>query len=243
MSWYASSPSKVVAGVDGTPKGWAVVIMEAGGSVVERIDALSDLFGDGRDYAIVAIDVPIGLLDSCEAGGRARDRAARKLLGSPRGSSVFPAPVRPVLAATSWEDACARSRASAPYGTAISKQTYSILDKIREVDKLLHARRELRDVVYEIHPEVSFCELAGKPMAYRKASLAGRSERQRELARYFQNLDQLEEEGRRQELPIEDILDATVACWSARRIINGEGRSLLDPIPRDSAGLDMTIWV
>jgi predicted RNase H-like nuclease len=217
--------------------------MDARGLDIQRVDALSDLFGDGRDYAVVAVDVPIGLLDSYEAGGRACDRAARKLLGRLRGSSVFPAPVRPVLAATSWEDACARSRASAPDGRAISKQTYAILHKIREVDQLLQARPELRNVVYEIHPEVSFCELAGKPMAHRKTSPAGRSERQRELARCFQALDQIEKDGREQRLPIEDILDATVACWSARRIISGEGRSLPDSVLSDSTGLPMAIWV
>jgi predicted RNase H-like nuclease len=190
--------------------------MDASGSDIQKFDALSDLFGDGKDYAVVAVDVPIGLLDSYDAGGRACDRAARKLLGRQRGSSVFPAPVRPVLAAISWEDACARSRASAPDGRAISKQTYAILDKIREVDKLLQARPELRNVVYKVHPEVSFCELAGgKPMAHRKTSPAGRSERQRELARCFQNLDQIDKAGRDQRLPIEDILDATVACWSS----------------------------
>ena len=118
-----------VAGVDGTPGGWAVLIMQAGRLVIQKVAALSSIVDGSTDFDIIAIDIPIGLLDAYEAGGRACDRAARKFLGKPRSNSIFPAPVRPVLAATSWEDACARSRASAPHGKAVTKQTFAILDK------------------------------------------------------------------------------------------------------------------
>jgi hypothetical protein len=89
-----------VAGVDGIPGGWAVVIVEADRWRIQK-----------------------------------------------RASSVFPAPVRPVLAASSWEDACARSRASAPKGKAISKQTFHILQKIKEVDDLLQAHPRYEEVI------------------------------------------------------------------------------------------------
>jgi predicted RNase H-like nuclease len=174
-----------VAGVDGTPEGWAVVIMEADRSVIPKVDLVhrfGEIFDCATDFNIIAVDVPIGLLDAYQVGGRACDRAARQVLGRPRGSSVFPAPVRPVLAATSWEDACVRSRASAPDGKKVTKQTYAILPKIREVDELLQTRPELREVVREVHPEVCFSVLAGTPMTHRKASNLGREERQRALA-------------------------------------------------------------
>jgi predicted RNase H-like nuclease len=90
-----------VAGVDGTPGGWAVVIMEAGQSIIRKVAALSDILDGATVFDIIAVDVPIGLFDAYEVGGRACDRAARKLLGRRRTSSVFPAPVRSVLAATS----------------------------------------------------------------------------------------------------------------------------------------------
>lgn len=119
MMSVADTAGKIlVAGVDGTPEGWAVVIVESGRSAIRKVAALSHIFDGAEDFDIVAVDVPIGLLDAYKVGGRACDRAARKLLGRPRGSSVFPAPVRPVLTATSWEDACVRSRASAPDGKA-----------------------------------------------------------------------------------------------------------------------------
>jgi len=232
-----------VAGVDGTPGGWAVVIMKAGRSVIRKVAALSNILDGATDFDIIAVDVPIGLLDAYEVGGRACDRAARKLLGKPRGSSVFPAPVRPALAATSWNDACVRSRASAPHGKALTKQTFAILPKIREVDELLQTRPELREVVREVHPEVCFSELVGGPMTHHKASILGREERQRALTRPFPELRVIEKTGCDQGLPIEDILDATVACWSALRLVGGEGRSLPNAVPRDTTGLPMAIWV
>jgi predicted RNase H-like nuclease len=201
-----------IAGVDGTPGGWAVVMLAQNRFTVRKMGSLSDLFDSRSDLKVVAVDVPIGLLEHYEIGGRACDRAARKRLGKFRRSSVFPAPVRSTLTATSWDNACALSRASAPQGKAITKQTFAILPKIREIDALLRAHMELRAVVREVHPEVSFAELVGKPMTHRKSSMAGREERRTALASIFPNLSVVEDAGCKQGLPIEDILDATVAC-------------------------------
>src|SRR5271157_3482359 len=75
-----------------------------------QIPEAGSILDGGTDFDIIAIDIPIGLLDAYEIGGRACDRAARKFLGKPRGNSIFPAPVRPVLAATLWH-VFARGRA------------------------------------------------------------------------------------------------------------------------------------
>ena len=134
-----------VAGVDGTRDGWAVVITGTDRWSIRKVRTLSEIFDSDLGFEVVGVDVPIGLCDAYETGGRTCDREARKRLQK-RASSVFPAPVRPVLAASLFEDACARSRASAPSGKAISKQTFFILPKIREVDDLLRARPNLREV-------------------------------------------------------------------------------------------------
>ncbi len=161
----------------------------------------------------------------------------------PEAVASFQRPVRAVLAATSWEDACARSQNSAPHGKRITKQVWNILDKIGEVDTLLQSRSELRKVVREVHPEVCFRELVGRPMAYRKARVAGRDERRRALMPLFPNLDMIEKSGRDQGLPIEDILDAVVACWSAGRLANGDARSFPETGRSDATGLPMLIRV
>lgn len=229
-----------VAGLDGAPGGWVGVIAREGKPLVRKISALVDILADAP-FDIVAIDVPIGLLDTYEIGGRACDRAARKLLG-PRSTSVFAAPVRAVLDANSWEEACKISRASSRFGKAISKQTYAIMNKIREIDRLLQTRPELRRVVREVHPEVCFCQLVGKPMIHSKRKWAGREERRAALGRVFPELDEIVKASRTLGLSIEDILDASAACWSAQRLAKGEGKSVPAVVPSDATGLPMAIW-
>ena len=124
---------------------------------------------DAGTLAAVAIDIPIGLAPQ---GPRRADIEARQRLG-PRRSSVFPAPVRSVLAALTYEEACSLSRAAC--GKAISKQLFNILPKIREVDALVTPQRQQR--LFEMSPELSLAVLAGAPMAHPKTTPAGRAER------------------------------------------------------------------
>jgi hypothetical protein len=71
---------------------------------------------------------------------------------------------------------------------------------------------------------------------------AGRDERRAILGQVFLNLELIEKNGGAQGLQIEDIFDAAPACWSARRLATGQGRSLPEVIPFDSTGLPMAIW-
>lgn len=231
-----------VIGIDAAPGGWAVVFQRDQALGIRKIPTLGALSDWGRDYQLIAIDIPIGLIDCYEIGGRICDRTARALLRN-RGSSVFPPPVRSVLKASSYPEACAISRASSPFNKAISQQAYNIIPKIREVDKLLRSNFNLRSIVREVHPEVCFRELVGAPMAHSKRKRAGREERRTALRGVFPDFDALEVSGRAQNIPVEDILDAAVACWSAQRLARGQGRSLAETIPIDSAGLAMAIWV
>jgi predicted RNase H-like nuclease len=128
---------------------------------------------------------------------------------------------------------------SAPNGKKISQQTYAISAKIKDIDDLLRARPELRTVIREIHPEVCFCKIAGKPMAYRKTSPEGRKERKHALKEHFPRLAEIA----KLKLPSNDVLDAVAACWSAQRRAEGKGRSIPDPVPFDTTGLPMAIWV
>ncbi len=223
-----------VFGVDGAPKGWAAVHFERGQVNVRLIKRLDELFSQLPYPDIVAVDIPIGLLDVYEIGGRECDRKARRDLGK-RGGSVFAPPVRAVLNAKDYEDAKCLSRASSKHNRALSRQTWGIVCKIREADDLLQRNPSLRAIVREVHPEVCFRELAGEPMGFAKTRAAGRQERQTALSRAF-DVDSVLREGKREGLQATDILDALVSCWSAMRLAKGNGRSLVaDP--------DKTIWV
>ncbi len=180
-----------------------------------RVEVVTDLrqvvrrLEEGR-LAAAAIDIPIGLPPD---GPRPVDAEARRGLG-PRKSSVFPAPVRPVLAAQTYADACDLSRAVC--GRAISRQLFAILDKIREVDELQSP--SLQDRLFAMHPEVSFTELAGAPMQFHKSTAEGRRERLHALRQAFGNLDEVAGTRPRGSQP-DDVLDATVGVWTARRYV------------------------
>jgi predicted RNase H-like nuclease len=91
------------AGIDGCRGGWVAfkVDLASLNTSVELIDLPSVLTNKPDDLAMLAIDIPIGLLD----GSRACDKSARKLLGQPRGTSVFAAPCRATLSAKDHADA------------------------------------------------------------------------------------------------------------------------------------------
>jgi len=213
----------LVAGLDGCRAGWVLATAPALESGVTlqpgdlQVGVVTDLrevvrrLNDG-DLAAAAIDIPIGLAPD---GPRPVDREARRRIGERR-SSVFPAPVRSVLAAQSYADACAISRSVCARG--VSRQLFAILDKIREVDEL--ESPALQDRLFEMHPEVSFTELAGAPMRFHKSTDEGRNERLDALRRAFPGhaLDAVTGERLRGAQP-DDVLDALVGAWTAGRYV------------------------
>jgi predicted RNase H-like nuclease/predicted enzyme related to lactoylglutathione lyase len=210
-----------VAGVDLAGGGLAVVVLEDNRVVDSfRCEAFADaLLVDAK---VVAVDVPIGIPDE---GERAADEAARRFVG-PRASSVFTTPTRRVLEADTYAEA--RHVATEVTGKSISAQSYALRRRILEVDE--YARED--DRVIEVHPEVSFRELARRPLLS-KHRTDGLAER-RAL---------LEEAGI--EVPASvpriaepDLLDATVAAWSARRYALGQAL----PLPRTPSARIGAIW-
>jgi predicted RNase H-like nuclease len=204
----AAAPPRV-AGVDLAGGGWAVVVLEE--------NRLADAFRC-EDFAeallvdaeVVAVDIPISVP---EEGIRPADQAARRFVG-PRASSVFTTPVRPVLEAETY--AQARSVATALTGKSISAQSYALRRRILEVDEYAHTDER----VIEVHPEVSFRELAHGPLLS-KHRADGLAERRALLEQAGievpETLPRIAEP---------DLLDATVAAWTARRYALGEALPL-----------------
>ncbi len=92
----------MIAGVDGFRGRWIAALDPGKGNTkLELIESFQTILGR-EDLSLIVIDVPIGLL---HAGERECDRAARKLIGKRR-SSVFPAPIRAMLDAETYEEAC-----------------------------------------------------------------------------------------------------------------------------------------
>src|SRR5205814_4958669 len=200
-----------------------------------RVNALAELFDDSNCPRVVAVDVPIGLL---ARGARECDVEARRLLGVRR-SSVFPAPIRPILTATSQADA-SRIRGRVE-GKGVSIQTWAIVPKIVEVDACLRADHVRREIVREVHPEVSFFFLNGeRPMNTAKKKADGQVERLAVLRKWTGEaiVDALTQ---RRELgcKADDSVDAVVALWTAERIACGTALSIPAKPPLDAYGLRM----
>ena len=210
-----------MAGLDGCRAGWVLATTPANAGVVPRVEVrvidglevVVDELVSGRLCA-AGIDIPIGLPP---AGPRSCDVEARRMLG-PRRGSVFPSPARPVLAAADYPEACALSRVAS--GTAISKQLFNILPKIREVDRVLARAPELRARVFEMCPELSFTVLAGTPMHHAKRSADGRAERLATLRPVFGDVRALVARPPAGAAP-DDVLDALAGAWTARRFASG----------------------
>jgi predicted RNase H-like nuclease len=202
----ASRGEKRVAGVDACPGGWAVAIWHPDGAVdLLRIASFDETLR--LDVAAIGADIPIG---APELPPRAADREARGYVGA-RASSVFPTPPRSVLDAPDYATALRRHRGLT--GTGLSKQAFSLCRRMLEVEP--HALTDER--IIEVHPEVSFRELAGQPLGHPKTTAKGREERQLLLARAGIVLPPLP-----RGLPVVDALDAAVTAWTAARWARGE---------------------
>jgi predicted RNase H-like nuclease len=205
-----------VLGVDGWRGRWVGALLD--GRTVTLLllpDAAAVLAVPGAE--VVGIDMPIGL---AEDGPRACDVAARRLLGR-AGSSVFPAPVRAVLACDDHATACDASRAAA--GKAVSVQTWNLVPAIRSLDEALGQPADPR--VAEVHPELAFRALDER-VAEPKATARGLAQRVRALEPVMDVLDALAQAP--PGVPAVDCLDACAAAWSAARIRAGTAECVGD---------------
>ena len=211
-----SSPVQV-AGVDGTKGGWVAVVLDDGRLAADHVIRPAEAtFEELADVAVVAVDIPIGF------GPREADVAARRFLAG-ASSTVFTTPSRDVL--------------ELPFGPGlgVSAQAHALGHRILHVTRL--ARSD--DRFHEVHPEVSFRAMnGGRPLNHRKKSAGGVLERLELLGRHGIELTEL---GASSLAPVDDVLDAAAAAWSAHRIATKVARTLPDP-PELLDGHRVAIW-
>ena len=135
-------------GVDGCRSGWFYFELQGSNYTYGVVSNLAELVEGASSGDSILVDIPIGLRDS-DSVPRVWDQEARRILG-PRASSVFPAPIRSILGAATYQEALAEARRLT--GKGVSRQGYAILPKIAEVDELMRSE-EARAVIREVHPE------------------------------------------------------------------------------------------
>lgn len=162
-------------GVDGCRGGWLCITLNSSTPPRCRVvEEIAELVRGASESDRIFVDIPIGLPDE-HPWERECDKMARKKLGAPRHSSVFPAPIRAVLCARDYEEAKRISQEKT--GKKITIQTFHIIPKIKEVDRLLCSDDKARRMVREVHPEVCFEAFAGRPMRFPKSTPEGFDER------------------------------------------------------------------
>jgi predicted RNase H-like nuclease len=200
-------------GVDVARGAWIAVALEDGrfaeAVVFRELEAVLTRFPTA---VVIGVDVPIGLPE--EGVRRRADLEARAMIG-PRRSSVFLTPPLVALNQPSY----ARAREVDP---TTSAQAWAIGRAILEVERTRDER------VREVHPEVSFALLAGRPLPFGKKTWNGHHERASLLRRAGIKIPSRLDAGL---VASDDVLDAAATAWTATRIARGEHRTL-PPDPR-----------
>jgi predicted RNase H-like nuclease len=213
----------LVAGVDGYRKGWVAVSLDPSGDVqVSTHATFSEVLS--LRAQVIAVDIPI---DPPGLGARPTDAAARAFVGGGRASSVFPTPPRAALEARTFAEATEIARTIT--GKGISQQAFALGRKILEV----HELAEVDERVIEMHPEVSFCELAGGQLLESKHTPEGLDRRRALLAEAG-----IRPPGAFPGVPEADLLDAAVGAWTAARY----SAQLAEPVPAAHEGRLGAIW-
>lgn len=231
-------------GIDGCKSGWFMVGLNKDGSgsfgILDRIYALAEYLPGAET---VLIDIPIGLRGKHQ-DERLCDKQARSVLTPKRGASVFPAPSRCALECEDYTEASIRNRECA--GRGLTRQSYAIIPKIREVDQFLR-QADFRAKVHEMHPEVCFWALNDrKPMKHGKKSPEGYEERLSVLNRYYRGSSRIVElamqRHTRAEVARDDIVDALVGAVTAKCAQSLSGFPEVPEIDDQGLPMEIVYW-
>ena len=236
--------TRFVAGLDGCRGGWLCLCrnLATGQVSASIIPSIESLLAVKPRPLMAMVDIPIGLMD---AGARECDVRARAVLKAPRASSVFPPPVRAMLTARTYTEACNLGHQA--HGRKLSKQCWGIVPKICEVDRFLCEDTSRQQWVREVHPEVCFWAWnQQRAMLHPKKTPEGKAEREALVngvyaEEYAKAQAHLTRCGPAHEN--DDLLDAFAALWSAERAVAGSATTFPAAPPLDSCGLRMEMVV
>ncbi len=229
-------------GIDGCRAGWFAVSLDDDGAGYWLLESSEELKKYLDEYDRIFIDVPIGLTE--EEYVRDCDDELRDVLGPDYKASVFNPPIRPALYAPTYAEASMTSYEIT--GKKISTQAWNITPNIKTVDQFLQDDEELREKVFESHPELLFRILNGNnSILQKKATKKGLRHRLNLLTDQSKYADDFfrdtKEDFRRNQVDEDDIIDAMVLAWSALQSTEKELKTLPEDPPTDATGLPMAI--
>jgi len=226
--------------VDGCRAGWIAIALDESGGHSHLVTPTIAEVARRHPSALVLVDIPIGLRET-EGDERRCDVEARGLLGA-RASSVFPAPCRAALGLPTYRAASEENHRQT--GRRLSKQSFHIAPRILDVEDYLRQSWASGPVIREMHPEICFWALAGRPMTHPKRTVEGAEERIEVLTRHLPSaaaiVGEVAHAHRKTALGQDDVIDALAGAVTARR--GASGLKTLPATPeRDRRGLRMEI--
>lgn len=222
--------------------GWlAIAYAEGEYAETEVFDEVGQLWARYEERAArVFVDVPIGL----QEGGtdpRPPEQLACKVLG-PQSETVIAAPVREATRKQTYRAANRVTERKADRG--LSRQAHARSRGIADVNDLLQAIDDAREVFRESHPEICFRAFAGEPLQHRKELAAGYAERMRALAAFDRDappaVQSAAEATDGAKVAVQSVLDAVALALTARPG-PGELWALPPDPPTGTEGLPMEV--
>ena len=212
---------KNLVGIDGCSKGWILVSGKSDSSLIDKVQfstSLGFLLSKFQE-SIVVIDMPTIL--SPTKYSRECDLLAKKFLGTKKQNTIFLTPSRTILECKNYSSANELSKKR--YGKGLSKQSWNLKEKIIEVVSLKRSTNK----IIEGHPECSFKMLKKVGLESSKKTTFGMFERLKLLK--GEGLDPIEVGSKLDaniEVKPDDLIDAMILFWTARRVYKGCAKSL-----------------
>ncbi len=183
---------------------------------------------------------------SSNEASRECDRAVRQILPGGKKSSVFNPPVQAALKVKNYEEASGINFEKT--GKKLSKQTWNIVPKIRELDNFLQKNKAISRLFYESHPETSFYRLNNsRPLMHNKRTLPGQNERLLILQQFEPNTANIAQtildSSRRKDFKTDDLYDAMVLAIAAKVHFPHNFQKLPEQTIFSETGLRQQVWV
>jgi predicted RNase H-like nuclease len=217
-------------GIDGCKGGWVAVTIAGKGFEIGIFKHIDEIISAYASCDHILIDMPIGLPENVH--DLRPDSAARKILKG-KASSIFNTPCRQAVYAETYSGANEVNRQV--MGKGLSRQSFAICPKIKEIDEFLSNNPRYKNKLLESHPELCFAMLnSGVPILENKKTDEGIKRRIELLSQYYDlTKDVISSARTNQKLKnsIDDVIDALcLAVTGMVGIEKGLGSIPGDPI-------------
>lgn len=180
-------------GVDGCKYGYVAVNITDNDFDINVFKNIEEICGKYSDSNTILIDMPIGLPENTY--DIRPETEGRKILSS-RSSCIFTVPCRQAVYEGDYYRANEINRNI--LGKGLSKQSFSICSKIKEIDEFLNNAPEYKNRLLESHPEICFAMLnfdgtMAMPIFENKKTEEGIDRRFEVLSRYYEKTDEIRE--------------------------------------------------